>query len=219
MNRIVVALALLVFVCMPAARAAEGARAQLEAFAHDLHSVTADFQQTLTDANGQRGNTSSGTLALMAPRELRWQTDTPYKQLIVADGSRVWMYDPDLEQVTVRRQSTAESHSPLTVLTDMSQLDHEFKVTDIGERDGLQWLRLTARNSNAQFDYAELGFAGNALQRMVFRDQLGNLSTIRFSHWKRNPTLPASTFNFTPPKGADVVGDVQGVPEIRPLGQ
>lgn len=212
------AVAMFLVLVSPFALGKDVARVQLEAFAHDLHSITADFSQTLTDANGHRGDASSGTMALQAPRELRWQTDTPYKQLIVADGSRVWMYDPDLEQVTVHRQSSAEAHSPLTVLTDMSQLDKEFKVTDIGERDGLVWLRLTARDSNAQFDYAELGFAGNALQRMVFRDQLGNVSDIRFSHWKRNPRLPASTFNFTPPKGADVVGDVEGVPEIHPLG-
>lgn len=216
MNRVLAVLAALLLAA-PAARAAD-ARAQLRAFAHDLHSVSARFTQSLTDANGDRGDTSSGTLALLAPRQLRWQTETPYKQLIVADGSRVWMYDPDLQQVTVRRQSNAEAHSPLTVLTDMSQMDKTFTVTDIGERDGLQWLRLTARSDNPQFAYAELGFADNTLRRMVFKDQLGNLSDIRFSDWKRNPSLPASTFNFTPPKGADVVGDTEGVPEVHPLG-
>lgn len=211
------AIAALVLV-LPVVHAGDSARADLEAFAHGLHAVTAHFSQTLTDANGHRGQTSSGTLALETPRELRWQTDKPYQQLIVADGSRVWMYDPDLQQVTVRRQDNAEAHSPLTVLTDMSQLDRQFKVIESGRRDGLQWLRLSARNPNARFDYAELGFDGSVLRRMVFRDQLGNVSEIRFSDWKRNPKLPASTFNFTPPKGADVIGDTGGVPEVHPLG-
>ncbi|MEO6927089.1 MAG: outer membrane lipoprotein chaperone LolA, partial [Rhodanobacter sp.] len=89
------------------AHAAVGpARARLDAFATGLHSLTGHFSQTLTNANGQAAKTSSGTLALEAPREFRWDTLAPYKQTIVADGGRVWMYDPELEQVTVRKQST-----------------------------------------------------------------------------------------------------------------
>ncbi|TAM21841.1 MAG: outer membrane lipoprotein chaperone LolA [Rhodanobacter sp.] len=191
------------------AQAASGpARARLDAFAHDLHSLTGQFTQTLTNVDGQPGQTSSGTLALEAPREFRWDTLTPYKQTIVADGSRVWMYDPSLEQVTVRKQSTEEAHSPLTVLTDVSQLDKNFKVVEKGEHDGLVWLRLTSTAANPKFDYADLGFDANGLARMTFRDQLGSTTNIRFSNWKRNVAIPPQTFNFTPPKGADVIGDL-----------
>ncbi len=214
---ILLLLSLLAVTATPAGATAS-ARAQLKAFAHNLHAISGQFSQTLTDANGHTGDTSTGTLALQAPREFRWQTESPYKQLIVADGSRVWMYDPSLEQVTVRKQSTAEAHSPLTVLTDTSQLDKQFKVTEIGTRNGLEWLRMTPATSNGQFDSAELGFADDTLRRMRFKDRLGNTSDIRFSGWKRNPQLPSSLFNFTPPKGADVIGDTRGIPEVHPLG-
>ena len=190
------------------AHAAGPARTRLDAFASGLHSLTGKFAQTMTDANGHPGKASSGTLALQAPRQFRWETLAPSKQTIVADGSRVWLYDPDLEQVTVRVQSAEESHSPLTVLTDVKQMDKDFNAVEQGEHDGLVWLRLTSKAKDPQFDYADLGFDANGLARMMFRDQLGATTDIRFSGWQRNVDVPASTFNFTPPPGADVIGDL-----------
>jgi outer membrane lipoprotein carrier protein len=172
-----------------------------------MHSLTGRFSQTMSNANGDQGKTSSGTMALQAPRQFRWETTAPYKQTIVADGSRVWMYDPELEQVTVRIQSSEEAHSPLTVLTDLSLLDKDFKVSEQGERDGLQWLRLTSTGKDPQFEYADLGFDAGGLARMVFRDQLGNTTRIDFAGWKRNADLPPDTFTFVPPQGTDVIGD------------
>jgi outer membrane lipoprotein carrier protein len=192
------------------------ARARLDAFAQNLHSLTGRFSQSLIDINGQGSKTSAGTLALQSPRQFRWETLTPYKQTIVADGSRVWMYDPELDQVTVRIQSAEEAHSPLTVLTDVSQLDNNFKVAERGERDGLQWLRLTSTARDPQFDYADLGFDAHGLARMTFRDQLGSTTDIRFSDWQRNVAIPPSTFNFVPPPGADVIGDAPVI-NVQPL--
>jgi outer membrane lipoprotein carrier protein len=189
------------------ALAAGPARERLDAFAKGLHSLTGRFSQTLSNANGDPGKTSTGTLALQAPRQFRWETTSPYKQTIVADGSRVWLYDPDLEQVTVRKQSSEEAQSPLTVLTDLSLLDRDFKVSEQGERDGLQWLRLKAAGKDPQFDFADLGFDGTGLARMEFRDQLGNTTRIQFAGWQRNAPVPADTFNFVPPQGTDVIGD------------
>jgi outer membrane lipoprotein carrier protein len=198
----------LMFSLSAVAQAATGpARARLDAFATGLHSLTGHFTQSLVDINGKVGKNSSGTLAMQSPRQFRWDTLTPYKQVIVADGSRVWMYDPELEQVTVRIQSSEEAHSPLTVLTDVKQLDKNFKVAERGERDGLVWLRLTSTAKDPQFDYADLGFDANGLARMTFRDQLGSTTDIRFSDWQRNAPIPPATFNFVPPKGADVIGD------------
>ncbi|GAB2582408.1 outer membrane lipoprotein chaperone LolA [Dyella jejuensis] len=200
--------ACLVLSLMGAAQAAVGpARARLDAFAKGLHALSGDFSQTLTNPDGKVIATS-GTLALQAPRQFRWDTLKPYKQTIVADGSRVWMYDPDLEQVTVRKQDTEEAHSPLTVLTDLSQLDRDFSVTEQGERDGLLWMRLTSKSNDAQLSYADLGFDANGLARMQFKDQIGSTTDMRFSNWQRNPDLPPQDFNFTPPKGADVIGDL-----------
>lgn len=190
------------------AMAAGPARTKLDAFANGLHSLTGKFSQTLQDANGNAGKPSNGTLALQAPRQFRWETLAPSKQTIVADGSRVWLYDPDLEQVTVRVQSSEESHSPLTVLTDVKQMDKDFNVAEQGDHDGLSWLRLTSKAKDPQFDYADLGFDANGLARMLFRDQLGAVTDIRFSGWQRNVPVPPDTFNFVPPQGADVIGDL-----------
>ena len=201
----------------PVVHAADSARAQLDAFARGLKSISGDFTQTTFDANGRRGQTAQGTLALQTPRLFRWQVTAPYKQLIVADGKRVWLYDPELQQVTVRTQGDAEAHSPLTVLTDLGQLDREFKVTELGTHNGLAWLKLTSTVPSPDFKDAELGFGPQGLARMVFIDQLGNRSEIAFSDWKRNVALPAAEFRFTPPPGADVIGDAAPAAEVYPI--
>ncbi|MGA9332675.1 MAG: outer membrane lipoprotein chaperone LolA [Rudaea sp.] len=197
--------------------ATDGARTRLDAFAQGLKSVSANFQQTTYDPNGGAGKTSHGTLALQAPRKFRWDTKTPYSQLIVADGEKVWIYDADLEQVTVRAQGTEEAHSPLSVLTDISQLDHDFTTSEQGEHDDLTWLRLKSRDKQPQFNYCDLGFDTHGLERMRFEDTLGNRTEIRFSNWKRNPELSPGTFAFTPPKGVDVIGDVTPAAQAFPV--
>lgn len=208
--------AALVLLALPA-HAADSARARLDAFAKGLSAVSAHFAQTVYDVNGQPADSTEGSLALSAPRQFRWETTRPYKQLIVADGMHVWIYDPELEQVTVRNQGVEESHSPLTVLTDLGQLDREFKVNEQGNRDGRLWLRLKSTAKDPQFEYADLGFGPAGLDRMVFKDTLGNRTEIRFSDWQRNPRLPADAFKFTPPKGTDVIGDITPDAEVHPL--
>ena len=212
-----VSLFLVALLLAPAVRAADSARARLDAFARGLTSISGDFSQTTFDANGRRGQTAQGTLALQAPRLFRWQVSSPYRQLIVADGKRVWLYDPELQQVTVRMQGDAEAHSPLTVLTDLGQLDREFRVTELGARDGLDWLKLTSTAKSPDFKAAELGFGPQGLARMVFTDQLGDRTEIAFSDWKRNVALPAAEFRFTPPPGADVIGDAAPAAEVYPI--
>ncbi len=202
--------------CAPA-WAAETARTRLDTFAKDLRSVSAHFEQQAFDPKGGAGKTSRGDLALKAPRQFRWDTVAPYKQLIVADGEKVWIYDADLEQVSVRAQGTEEAHSPLTVLTDLSQLDRDFATSEQGERDGLSWLRLKSKDKDPQFAYADLGFDATGLARMQFEDTLGDKTEIRFSDWKRNPALAADAFRFTPPKGVDVVGDPTPTAEAHPV--
>jgi outer membrane lipoprotein carrier protein len=199
------------------ASAADSARARMEAFSKDLKSVTATFSQSVTDANGEKGDASHGTLALQAPRQFRWETKQPYEQTIVADGRRIWVYEPDLAQVSVRSQSGEEAHSPLTVLTDLGQLDAQFTASESGERDGLAWLKLVSKAKEPEFEYAELGFSAKTLDRMVFKDPLGNTTEIRFDDWKRNPSIAADTFKFTPPKGVDVIGNTDPGAEIYPV--
>ncbi|HJT98924.1 MAG TPA: outer membrane lipoprotein chaperone LolA [Rhodanobacteraceae bacterium] len=208
---------LLLTLLATSASAADSARVRMEAFSKDLKSVTATFAQSVTDANGHRGDESRGTLALQAPRQFRWETKEPYQQTIVADGQRVWVYEPDLEQVSVRSQSSEEAHSPLTVLTDLSQLDSQFTASESGERDGLVWLKLVSKAKEPEFEYAELGFGAHDLERMLFKDQLGNTTEIRFGDWKRNAKIEAGEFKFTPPKGVDVIGSMDPGAEIYPV--
>lgn len=218
----------LCLLCAATSASAETARARLDAFAKGLQTVSARFEQTVFDANDQPGKKVSGTLAVQAPRQFRWEVTKPYQQLIVADGMHVWIYDPDLEQVSVRNQSIEEAHSPLTVLTDVSQLDRDFAATEHGERDGLRWLRLTSKAAEAEFEYADLGFAcadvarsdcagAVVLERMAFRDTLGNRTETRYTDWQRNPRLGDEPFRFTPPPGVDVIGEVKPEAQVHPL--
>ncbi|HXR62500.1 MAG TPA: outer membrane lipoprotein chaperone LolA [Rudaea sp.] len=208
---------LIALVFSATASAADVARARLDAFAKGLNSVSAAFEQQVYDAKGGKGKTTQGALALKAPRQFRWDTTAPYKQLIVADGEKVWIYDADLEQVSVRAQGTEEAHSPLTVLTDLSQLDRDFATSEQGEHDGLSWLRLKSKEKEPQFAYADLGFDAGGLERMRFEDMLGDKTEIRFSDWKRNPQLAADAFKFTPPKGVDIIGDPTPAAEAHPI--
>ncbi len=196
---------------------AADARARLEAFANGLNALSGEFTQTTSDANGELQEESQGTLALAAPRQFRWQYEDPFPQLIVADGNDVWIYDEDLEQVTVRNQSTEESQSPLTVLVDLSQLDRDYVVQNLKDRDGLSWLGLTSRAKEPPFKRIEIGFDGQGPKRMLLEDLLGNRTEWAFSNWQRNPRLAADTFKFKPPAGVDVIGEPTQGAEAIPL--
>jgi outer membrane lipoprotein carrier protein len=198
------------------ADAADIARSKLDAFAKNISSISADFEQQVYTGKS-KGKLSQGTLALKAPRQFRWDVSKPFKQLIVADGEKVWIYDPDLEQVTVRSQGTEEAHSPLTVLTDLTQLDRDFTTSEQGDHDGLTWLRLKSKDKEPQFAYCDLGFDAHDLSSMRFEDTLGNTTEIRFSSWQRNPKLKPDAFTFTPPKGADVIGDPTPAAQAFPI--
>lgn len=193
-----------VFLCSLAN--ANGAREELEGFSSALTTLSGKFSQTLMDSNGKVKEQSQGALALMAPRQFRWDVLQPFEQHIVADGNAIWVYDVELEQVNVRAQSFDEANSPLAVLLDLSSLDREFNVGERATSDGQKWLRLTAKSKNPDFKYADLGFANKQLKTMILVDNFGQRSRIDFSAWQRNPKLPASQFQFEVPDGVDVVG-------------
>lgn len=202
-----------------AATAVAGGRERMTAFTQSLKGLDGRFEQHVYDPDGRVTETTRGTVKLSAPRLFRWEVTGPAAQLIVADGDHVWIYDPDLEQVTVRKQSFEEQGSPLTVLIDPTELDRQFKVRDGGVSAGLEWLQLTPKKpDDAPFQQARLGFGPTGLARMEFADALGQRTVIDFSSWSRNPTFAAGTFRFTPPKGADVVGDTSPGAVVTPLG-
>ena len=183
-----------------------GARDDLNAFTQGLKGLEGQFTQTVFDANGKLKESSSGNLALSAPRLFRWEYAKPYEQLVIADGSKVWVYDPDLSQVTVRAQGAEEQNSPLATLIDPARLDRDFNVAQSGKQDGLDWLELTPKqDENASFQRARLGFDGNGLAKMEVVDMLGQRTRIAFNGWKKNPAFAKGTFSYVPGKGVDVV--------------
>ena len=192
-----------------AGNAVAGARDELKSFASGLKGLDGQFSQQVYDAKGKLKETSSGRVALSAPRLFRWEYAKPYPQLIVADGKKVWVYDPDLQQVTVRDQGSEEQNSPLSALIDPAKLDQQFNVKESGNADGLQWLTLTPKSEgDASFQSARLGFGKGGLSRMEVLDAVGQSTKISFSGWKRNPAFAGATFKYTPAKGVDVVGDI-----------
>ena len=195
---------------------------RLRAFTDGLQSLEAKFTQQVFDADKRIKETSQGSLALSAPRLFRWKYDAPFPQLIVADGDNVWIYDEDLEQVTVKNQSTEEAQSPLTVLIDPAQLDREYTFAESGQRDNLVWLTLTPKSDEAPFTKAEIGFdakadANASLKRMVLTDPLGQRNEVTFRQLTRNPPLDAKLFAFTPPAGVDVIGEPVENADVAPI--
>ncbi|MGH8026812.1 MAG: outer membrane lipoprotein chaperone LolA [Pseudoxanthomonas sp.] len=200
---------LLLGAALLAGNAFAGARDELKTFTTGLKGLDGQFSQQVYDAKGKLKESSSGRVALSAPRLFRWEYAKPYPQLIVADGKKVWVYDPDLQQVTVREQGSEEQNSPLSALIDPAKLDRQFNVKESGAAEGLQWLTLTPKNEgDASFQSARLGFGKDGLTRMEVLDAVGQNTKISFSGWKRNPAFAGTTFKYTPGKGVDVVGDI-----------
>ena len=183
-----------------------GARDELNAFTKGLKGLDGQFSQQVFDARGKQKETSSGRVAVSAPRLFRWEYAKPYPQVIVADGKTVWVYDPDLQQASKRPQGAEEASSPLAILLDPARLDRDFVVQEDGTRDGVEWMTLTPRTGEAAFKRARLGFAKGGLSRMEYVDALGQRTVIGFGPWKRNPAFAKNTFVFVPAKGVDVIG-------------
>jgi outer membrane lipoprotein carrier protein len=183
------------------ARAAE----RLEAALKGLTSLRAGFHQTVTDAKGTQTETAEGTVALARPGKFRWDYRAP-AQLIVSDGTTVWLYDVELAQVTIRPAADSLSGTPALLFSGRTDLGAEFKIADGGEADGLLWSRLTPKGTDSDFRELSVGIAGGELRRMVMVDRLGQTMRLEFEDIERNPRLDSSAFSFTPPPGVDVVG-------------
>lgn len=205
-----------VSLCPPAFAA--DARALLAGFTRELKGLDGRFVQRVFDANGEMTEETQGRVALSAPRQFRWEYEAPFPQLIVADGDHVWVYDPDLEQVQVRKQSFEEQQNPLTALIDPSELDRQFSVSSAEPKQGFEWVVLTPKDAEtAQIASARLGFSGNTLGRMEMADALGQRTEISFDGWRRNPAFAAGTFRFDPPEGVDVIGETIESAEVYPI--
>ena len=195
-----------------AAQTPEAGRQRVEAFLQGLDGLQAQFNQVLTDRNGQTIEEASGTLAISRPDRFRWDYRKPYEQVIVADGTRIWIYDSDLEQVTVRKLDETLSATPAMLLSGRSNLADNFNVTQVAPEGKIDWVRMEPKRDDTDFKWVRLGFEGAQLKYMQLADKLGQTTGLEFSKLERNPPLDPSRFTFSVPPGADVIGDASAVP-------
>ena len=195
-----------------AAQTPEAGRQRVEAFLQGLDGLQAQFNQVLTDRNGQTIEEASGTLAISRPDRFRWDYRKPYEQVIVADGTRIWIYDSDLEQVTVRKLDETLSATPAMLLSGRSNLADNFNVTQVAQEGKIDWVRMEPKRDDTDFKWVRLGFEGALLKYMQLADKLGQTTGLEFSKLERNPPLDPSRFTFSVPPGADVIGDASAVP-------
>lgn len=186
---------------------AETASERLHAFMSDLRSLQGDFQQVLFDEDRTRLEEARGAFWLQRPGRFRWDYQEPYPQLIVADGKNVWIYDRELEQVTVKPLADALGSTPAFLLSSNQPLEESFTIEDLGSRDGIAWVELKPRSTEVQFSSIQLGFRGEKLRRMELTDSFGQLTRLHFQHTRENVALDPALFNFSPPQGVDVVGE------------
>ena len=180
---------------------------RLNAFVTSVQTARGEFTQKLFDRNGKLTQESRGTLDFSRPGKFRWTYSKPYSQIIVGDGAKVWIYDPDLNQVTVRKLDAALGSTPAALLAGDNNALKSFALKDDGERDGLEWVEAQPRQKDTSFERIRMGFSASGLEAMELTDSFGQRTQLRFTGLARNPNIDASLFRFTPPKGADVVGE------------
>jgi chaperone LolA len=204
MKKIIAALLLLLLpLCAHA-----GAIERLKTFIAGTHSAQADFTQVVVDQNGKRAQSAAGVMQFQRPGKFRWTYQKPYAQIIVGDGAKFWLYDEDLNQVTVKKLDAALGSSPAALLSGNNEIERGFNLKEDGSRDGLEWLQANAKAQDTSFDKIRMGFnAQSELVAMELNDMFGHKTVLRFSNMQHNPKFSAQQFHFTPPQGADVLGE------------
>ncbi len=197
----------LVVLCAFAMAAQAATLERLRAFVRDTQTMRATFTQTVTDSAGRVVQQASGEFAIARPGRFHWSIDKPYHQLLVGDGERVWVYDPDLNQVVKRRNDQALGSTPAALLAGRDDVERAFQWRELPSRGGLDWLGATPKDPESTFSDIRLGFDAQGLRALEIDDSFGHHTRIEFSNIERNPKLRPDLFQFTPPQGADVIGD------------
>lgn len=192
----------------PVSGAANGdSLARVEAYLGSLKTLSAEFVQVVRDRDGQVTERATGTFSLSRPDRFRWDYREPYVQTIVADGRKLWLYDSDLEQVTVRALEAGLGATPATLLSGSGKVGDSFTAGPVEREGGLTWCRLQPKSATSDFERVSLAFDGSGeLAAMELVDKLGQGTEIEFGKLRRNPALDDKLFRFVPPKGADVIG-------------
>ena len=178
----------------------------LENFLENTQTFEANFQQTLRAHDGEVLQQTEGEFYLNRPAKFRWNYKTPYEQIIVSDGERIWIYDVDLQQVTVQKQTAGLPATPMALLEDSSKLHKNFHVLPLDEHDGVYRLRLQSKTKEADFGEIVIGLDDKGLRFMQLHDQFEQVTDIVFSDINTNKKLAKEIFEFIPPEGVDVFG-------------
>ena len=184
-----------------------GSLERFQVYVRTTQAARADFEQQVFDRAGKRVQASTGSFTFLRPGRFRWSYAKPYPQLIVGDGERVWIHDLDLNQVTVRKLTRAIGSTPAALLAGAADIDKAFELADAGAQDGLEWLDAKPREREAGFERVRIGLGVAGVEAMELVDHFGQTTHLRFTNIVRNPKLDGSAFRFTPPPGADVLGD------------
>lgn len=202
MNRFV----LLCFLCLGLPVHAQTAKDQLLQFGKGLDSASTTFRQVVTGPNGEKLQSSQGLLEMRSPDKFRWEYTAPVEQLIIADGSNILIYEPDLKQLTVKKQDALNQDNPLSALGRPELLERHYFISALPSKQGLNWLQMKPKNAEASpFDKAWLGFDAGGLRSMRLFDTLGQVSEFTFGNWQRNIKISPKRFEFKAPKGVDIV--------------
>ena len=195
------------------AAAVPAASTALDRYLTNLATLRVEFVQRLTDSRGRPLEAVAGTLLVQRPGRFRWEVrragsaaGSAFTQLMVNDGSNVWFYDRELDQVTVRPARSALTATPAMLLSGTVELRQAFTVSTAPRRDGFDWVLVKPKRADAEFNEARLAFAGTELRRMELRDKLGQTAVIEFGKATRNGPVVADELRFTPPADADVIG-------------
>lgn len=178
----------------------------LENFLANTKTLQADFQQTLRSQDGEVIQQTDGKFYLSRPGKFRWNYRSPYEQIIVSDGERIWIYDVDLQQVTVQKQAAGLPTTPMALLEDSFKLHQSFHVSPLDERDGLYRLKLVSKTKESDFGEIVVGLDAKGLRFMQLHDQFEQVTDIVFSGIETNIKLAKEIFEFIPPEGVDVFG-------------
>lgn len=194
--------------CMLPVAAHAGAIEKLKSFVASTRSGQANFTQTVLNKGGKLVQSSSGTMEFVRPGKFRWTYQKPYQQFIIGDGEKFWIYDVDLNQVTMKKLGAALGSSPAALLAGKNEIERDFELKEGGEREGLEWLEAVPKSGETSFEKIRMAFNAQAdLVVMELSDSFGHDTVLRFSGMKRNPQLPPQMFKFEPPKGADVLSE------------
>lgn len=197
-------LLLILSLLLPGAAAAAGIDA-LKAFLGQTQTVKARFAQMVLDKNLKTLQQAQGVMQFSRPGKFRWDYVKPYEQSIVGDGSRLWIHDKDLNQVTVRKLDRALGASPAALLAGSNDLERDYTLSNSGMQNGLDWLDAVPKSRESVFERVRMGFGKSGLEAMELRDQFGQVTVITFADVERNPRIADDVFRFTPPPGADVI--------------